>query len=110
MFTIFLASLAGAIAGGLIVKFWDQILDWARSVINRVASWVKKAWVYIQRIPGAIKQFVRFIKDGDIYEETTTRRLTDDEIYQMYLDGELSYDDYQKIMSGRKEKFAEFEA
>lgn len=53
---LFTWLIAAIISGGLIVAFYDEIKDWAEGLFNSLSSYIRKAWVYIRRIPGGIKQ------------------------------------------------------
>lgn len=75
-----LGFTAGLIGGTLIAAFIDEIIDWAKRTMAIISSWIKRAQVWIQRIPGGIKQFLYYVKNGDYMVQETTRPATPAEI------------------------------
>lgn len=80
MVTVFLLGFA---LGFTIGTFLDEIIAWAKNMMARISVWIKRAQVWIQRIPGAIKQFLYYMENGDYMVKETVRRATDEEIRKL---------------------------
>lgn len=78
---------------------WDEIMDWAKDVLNRLSSVVRKAGVYIKRIPNAIKVIVKHIL-GKV--ETTKSELTTEDIEQMLKGGVITEQHANDLLVGRE--------
>jgi len=60
--------LLGAIIGGLLVAFWDDIMDWANAVINAVYDAILAALYAVRTITGAImRTYVQ--RSSGVWEE-----------------------------------------
>ena len=98
---LFTWLIATAIAVGVVATFFDEIMEWAKDVFNRVSGYVKKAWVYIRRVPGALKEMVRYIQYGKMYE--IPKEVEWQKIEQMYRNGEIDEKTYQDLKANRGE-------
>lgn len=74
------AFLIGFAIGFGIGTFLDEIIAWAKDMLARLSSWIRKAQVWIQRIPGAIKQFLYYMENGNYMVKETVRPATQSEI------------------------------
>ena len=81
MITAFLLGFAF----GACLVFIDEIIAWAKNMLARLASWIKRAQVWIQRIPGAIKQFLYYMENGQYMVKETVRPATQSEINKEYV-------------------------
>lgn len=97
------ALVTGIVVGALI----REIMDWAKDVFDRLSSMIKKAWVYIRRIPGGIKQMVRYIKYGTMMETSEVKEATWEEVVRMYKDGEIDDDTFNVLKAGHDKKIAD---
>ena len=79
MITAFLLGFALGTCLALI----DEIIAWAKNMLARLASWIKRAQVWIQRIPGAIKQFLYYMENGQYMVKETVRPATQSEINKL---------------------------
>ena len=79
MITAFLLGFAL----GTCLAFIDEIIAWAKNMLARLASWIKRAQVWIQRIPGAIKQFLYYMENGQYMVKETVRPATQSEINKL---------------------------
>ncbi len=79
MITAFLLGFAF----GACLVFIDEIIAWAKNMLARLASWIKRAQVWIQRIPGAIKQFLYYMENGQYMVKETVRPATQSEINKL---------------------------
>lgn len=101
--------LAGLIFGGLFAVFMDDIMDWAKDVFERLSSYVKKAWVYIRRVPGGIKHMLRYIQNGTMYEESDKTEVEWSEIVRMHDNGEIDDDTFNALKAEREKKIGEID-
>ena len=99
--------LLGALGGIVLGYFLDDIIDWAKDIFNDLEEYVKKAWVYVKRVPGAVKQFIRYIKNGTMYERTSETLVTPERLREMRDDGDISQEEYEVLMSEYERKIAE---
>lgn len=105
---MFITWLIGAIIVGAVVgTFLADIMDWAKDVFNRLSPYIRKAWVYIKRIPGAIKQMVRYIQNGTMYEEAERNEVSWPEIEEMHDRGDIDDETYNNLRAEREAKIAE---
>lgn len=81
--TFLLGFAAGLIGGTLIAAFINEIIDWAKRTMAIISSLIKRAQVWIQRIPCGIKQFLYYVKNGDYMVQETTRPATPAEIARL---------------------------
>ena len=69
---LFTWLIAAFIGGCLVGAFFDEIMDWAKDMFNRLSSYVKKAWVYIRRVPGGNKQMDQTVyltlQNGQVFQ------------------------------------------
>lgn len=56
-----LALLVGGVAGGLIVAYWDEIVDWVTKFFNAFQEWFAK---HFPRLTKYVKVFINKLK-GD---------------------------------------------
>lgn len=105
---ILIAAGIGALVGTALA-FFDEIINWGKSLFNKLSKSVKQAWVYVQRIPGGIKRFFRYLDGWDIKEtEGSTRTVEWSEVERMYRDHEIDYDTYQNLKSGNSFRLSKY--
>ncbi|MDO4950267.1 MAG: hypothetical protein Q4E55_08955 [Bacteroidales bacterium] len=90
------------LSAGVLVLFLNQIKEWAEVVFKSISSKVKKAWVYICRIPGGIKQMLRYIFEGVMYETIQSKPVDMKTIENMYKDKILSKEEYEQLTAGQE--------
>lgn len=89
MIPVLLAALA--IGGVLVVAFWDDIVDWLKQLVaglRQMFSEIKKkvahaAGAFIERVENklaAIRHKLYYQEEGEWVEETTTRKIKENEI------------------------------
>lgn len=101
--------LFGFFVGGLFAVFIDEIMDWANDVFERLSNYVKKAWVYIRRVPGGIKHMLRYIQNGKMYEESDKKEVEWSEIVIMHDNGDIDDDTFNALKAEREKKIGEFD-
>ena len=85
------------ITGGVLVgAFFDEIMNWAKDKFNSLSNGVKKAWVYIRRIPGGIKQMMRYIENGKWWEKSEDVQM---DIEIRYQNKEIDKDTYERLQN-----------
>lgn len=97
--------IAGVVLGFILGTFLENIIDLAKELLEDLPKIVKKVGVYLQRIPGAIKAFFRYIKNGRMVEKETPdgeRELTDEELKEMLVNGEITQREYNALVRGQK--------
>lgn len=100
--------LVGAfIAGMFIGVFFDEICDWAKKVFERLSSSVRKGWTYLKRVPGGVKTFIRYIKDGTVYEPGDVKEVAWEEVVAAHDRGEIDDDTYKELKENHLKKIAE---
>lgn len=104
---IFTWLIGGIIAGFLLGTFLEEIMDWAKEVFNSLSSYVRKAWVYIRRIPGGIKQMIRFVKDGRMQQIDDTQLVEWEKVVEMHDNGDLDDDTFDALKAEHEKKIAE---
>lgn len=104
---LFTWLIAAIISGGLIVAFYDEIKAWAEGLFNSLSSYIRKAWVYIRRIPGGIKQMIRYIQNGSMMEESQKKEVEWDEIVRMHENGDIDDETFNALKAERDKKIAE---
>lgn len=77
------AFLLGFAIGFGIGTFLDEIIEWAKDMMALISAWIKRAQVWIQRIPGAIKQFLYYMENGNYMVKETVRPATQNEISKL---------------------------
>lgn len=87
--------------------FIGEIIEWAKNVFENLASYIRKAWVSVRRIPGAIRQYVHYIKDGKIYEVARETMVLDEELCMMLKNDNISQEEYEALTSEVLRKIAE---
>lgn len=80
--------------GAALAAFWEEVKEWANEIIDDIKSFAQKAMVYVQRIPGAVKEFVYYLVNGKVRVRETPidRSLTDEEIDKMVEKGFLTWE------------------
>lgn len=106
---LFTWLIVGVLIGGVFVALLEQIRAWAEHEFNGLVNTIKKAWVYIRRIPGGIKQMLRYIRDGRMYEKESDRVVEKEKWEEMYNDGTLNDDEYNQLVAGDELKIASIE-
>lgn len=106
---LFTWLITGFIVGTLFATFFDEIMNWAKGVFNSLSNSVKKAWVYIRRVPGAIVQMIRYILYGEVIEEKTKRALSWEEIVEMHERGDMDDDTFYALKAEHEKKIAEMD-
>lgn len=93
--------------GGFIATFYDEIKVWAEDLFNSLSGYIRKAWVYIRRIPGGIKQMIRYIQNGLMMEESQKKEVEWDEIVRMHENGDIDDETFNALKAERDKKIAE---
>ena len=106
---LFTWLIAAFIGGCLVSAFFDEIMDWAKDMFNRLSSYVKKAWVYIRRVPGGIKQMIRYIQNGTMLEEYEKKEVEWEEIVKMHENGDIDDETFNALKAERDKKIAEMD-
>jgi len=101
--------LLGAAVGFLAGVFLDEIIDWAKDMFNSLSSYVRKALVYIRRVPGGIKQMIRYIQNGSMMEESEKKEVDWDEIVRMHDNGDIDDETFNALRAERDKKIAELD-
>lgn len=88
----FFGWVAILLLGAALAAFWEEIKEWANEIIEDIKSYAQKALIYVQRIPGAVKEFVYYFVNGKVRVKETTkdRPLTNEEIDRMVERGFLT--------------------
>lgn len=87
--------------------FIEEIINWAKNIFDEIASSVLKAWVYVRKISGAIKQFMRYLNDGTIFERTKITSVSLEHLCEMKEKGDISQREYEVLISEQATKIAE---
>lgn len=90
--------IIGALVGGSIALAIVKIKAWAQGLAilkNR------NVYVNLKRVYGKLKTILRY-SDHSIAKEEVIREVSDDELYQLYKDREISYQQYMDL-KGSKE-------
>lgn len=92
--------IAGVIVGALLATFLDEIIEFAKDLLRKLPSYIRKAKMYLQRVPGAIKAFIRYIRDGGMYEAPVDkeRPVTPDELAEMRRNNEITQQEYEDLL------------
>lgn len=90
-----------------IATFYDEIKVWAEDLFNSLSGYIRKAWVYIRRIPGGIKQMIRYIQNGLMMEESQKKEVEWDEIVRMHENGDIDDETFNALKAERDKKIAE---
>lgn len=93
--------------GFLIGYFLDEIIDWGKRMLERLASWIKRVIVKIRRIPGAIKQFIYYVENGTVKVKTEERDATESEIDD--LRNSMTEQQWRDFINGRQTDVADIE-
>lgn len=102
--------IGGLILGGLFASFIDDIIDWAKSILNSLPSTVRKAKVFIKRRGGALIQIIKYKLLGiERVTSSETRTLSLDEIEKMYQDGDIDYNTYIALKNGYEHEIGDIE-
>lgn len=104
---ILIGAAAGAVIGGVIAYFLDEIVNWGKQMFKNLASWIRRAIVKIKRLPGAIKQFLYYVENGTVKVKTETRDATEDEIDE--LRKSMNEQDWNKFINGKQTDVADLE-
>lgn len=63
--------------------------------------------MYIRRIPGGIKQMIRYIQNGSMMEESQKKEVEWDEIVRMHENGDIDDETFNALKAERDKKIAE---
>lgn len=63
--------------------------------------------MYIRRIPGGIKQMIRYIQNGLMMEESQKKEVEWDEIVRMHENGDIDDETFNALKAERDKKIAE---
>lgn len=107
--SLILWGVLAVLVGATIAAFFEDIMKWAKNLFDHLAPIVRKAWVYIKRVPGAVKQFFRYMENKTVYEETEKREVSLEELKEMKENGDLSQKEYEILISEYKRKIGEFD-
>lgn len=89
--------------GGALIAFWNDVKAWVTDVFNEIRPYAEKAVVYIQRIPGAVKGFVYFLKNGCFKKsEHNFERLTPEDLRRMVENKFLTKEQGDKLLQGKE--------
>lgn len=77
--------------------FFGEIMNWARDAFSRLSSNVKKAWVYIRRVPGGIRQMLRYIQNGLMLEQREKKEVDWDEIVRIHNNGDIDDETFNAL-------------
>lgn len=82
--------IIGALLGGGIAFAIVKIKAWAQglAILNN-----RNVYVNLKRVYGKLKTILRY-SDDSIAKEEVIREVSDDELYQLYKDGEITYQQY----------------
>jgi len=80
MISFFFIGLA---AGFFVGLYLEEIINWAKNALERLKSAIRKAAVWIQRVPSGIKQFLYYIEHGQWMTTEITRPATPQEIQRL---------------------------
>lgn len=104
---IFTWLIAGVVAGFLLGTFLEEIMDWAKEVFENLSSSVRKAWVYIRRIPGGIKQMIRFIQNGKMVKIDEPKNVEWEDVVEMYKNGKIDEKTFKELEENHEKEIAE---
>lgn len=90
--------IIGALIGGSIAFVIIKIKAWAQSLAILKGRGV---YVKLKRVYGKLKTILRY-SDDRIAGEETIREVSDDELYQLYLDGEITYSQYLDLKNDKE--------
>lgn len=89
---IILGALIGGIAFCLFkIKAWAQTLAIFRG---------KTVYIYLKKVCGKLKAIIR--SNGEVIENEEIKEITEEELYQMYLDGQISREQYIALKNDRE--------
>ena len=90
--------IVGALVGGGIAFAIVKIKAWAQglAILNN-----RNVYVNLKRVYGKLKTILRY-SDNSIAKEEVIREVSDDELYQLYKDGEITYQQYVNLRSSRE--------
>ena len=103
--------ISGFLLGVIVGTFLEEIIEWAKKFAEEVLSpFIKKVFVYLQRLPGAIKRFVRYVKDGKMVEqEGGEHEVSLEELERMYQEGHISQKEFEQLSAGLSTHYADIE-
>jgi hypothetical protein len=103
--------ISGLLLGVVIGTFLEEIIDWAKKFVeNDLPIIIKKAFVYLKRLPGAIIRFIRYIKDGKMMEkEGGEHEVSLEELERMYREGHITREEFEQLSAGKKTHYADIE-
>jgi hypothetical protein len=96
--------LFGVAVGVLLCTFIDEIIEFAKKLLNRLPDYIRTAKMYLQRVPGAIRAFIRYIRDGEMKEAPVDgeRSVTPAELDEMRRNNEISQKTYEDLLTQYK--------
>lgn len=106
---LFTWLIAAFVAGAFVSTFFDEIMNWAKDVFNSLSASIKKAWVYIRRVPGAIQEFIRYILNGRMVDEPKPQVTSWEEVEEMYKNGDIDKKTYEELKEKHLKKIGELE-
>lgn len=107
--SLILWGVLAVLVGATITAYFEDIMKWAKNLFDDLAPIIRKAWVYVQRVPGAVKQFFRYIENKTMYEKTEKREVSPEELKRMRDNGDLSQEEYEILRSEYERKIGEFD-
>lgn len=97
--------LTGIVAGFFVGVFFEEIIEWAKEIFENISSSVRKAWVYIRRVPTGLKRMIRYIHNGGVEQKT---EIVDWEtVCKMHERGDIDDETYRELEAYNEQKIAE---
>ena len=113
MFTWIAATLGGLILAGACIIYWDDIKDWALNKFNQIRNRVTKAFANLTYKAGRLYEKIFGLSNGKPVvvggDPGDIQVLTSEELYEAYINGELTYDQYKALKEGMATQVAEME-
>lgn len=102
--------IGSILLGGLIVEFFQEILDWAEAIWEGIKAITKEAIAFIQKTLNAVKKIMVYLKDGILTErvEVTERELSEEDIRDLVSEGALTEEEAQRFIEERRVRIKDF--
>lgn len=93
--------LAGIVAGFFVGAFFEEIIEWAKEIFDNISSSVRKAWVYIRRIPAGLKEMIRYILHGKVVE--VPKEVDWETVCEMHKNGDIDDETFRELEAKHNE-------
>lgn len=112
MFTWIAVTLGGLILAGTCIIYWNDIKNWALKKFDQIRNRVTKAFANLTYKAGRLYEKIFGLSNGRpvvVVDNEGIQELTLEELYEAYINGELTYDQYEALKKGMATQVAEME-